>query len=135
MWLPNCCSYQNSDDKFRHTVKIYYKQLLTKTESSVQKNSYNRTQILTKRCYIKDRSPTAQDTAINNGIRDLENTKELIFKYFDITNFSFNELDIGGSRYKILGSSKPLSVTMDSKKYNATTNRPFISLLVGLSKL
>ena len=135
MWLPTCCNSQNADDKFRSTVKIYYKKLLTKTESSTQKNSYTRTQILMKRCYIKDRSTAAQDTAINSGIRDLENVKELIFKYFDITGYAFNELDWAGSRYQVIGSSKQHSVTMDSKKYNSTDSQPFISLLVGLKKL
>lgn len=135
MWLPKCCSYNNYDDKFRHTVKIYYKSLNTRTENNTQKNSYSRTQILSKRCYIKERSVIAQDTAINNGIRNLENTKELIFKYFDITNYTFNEIDINGSRYQVIGSSYLYSITLDSKKYQTTNQRPFVSILVGLKKL
>ena len=136
MWIAKCCTDQpNLNKKFRSTVKLYYKGLLTKVESEIQKNSYSNTQILIKRCHIKDRSLAAQDTAVNNNIRDLENTKELIFQYFDITSLQFNEVEWSGGRYKVLGTSKQSRVTMDGTAYTATDNAPFVSILIALKKL
>ena len=136
MWKPTCCgNLPDLNSKFRSTVKLHYKALLTKVENDIQKNTYNSAQILIKRCHIKDRSLIAQDTAVNNGIRDLENTKELIFKYFNIKALQFNEIEWAGAKYKVIASSIQSRVTMDGKAYIASDNAPFVSLLVSLKKL
>lgn len=135
MWLPSCCHSDDSSSKMRNTVKIYHKKLITTNQSGTQKNKYSGELILTKRCYIKDRSLTTQDTAITNGIKNANDVKEFIFKYFDITNFEFNEIVWSGSRFKVLNSNKISSATFDGKKYNASDARPFISILAGVIKL
>lgn len=136
MWIPKCCDSSSAiDSKLRYTVKLYYQQLKTSTTSGVQSNSYSGSLVLTKRCHIKDRSFLAQDSAINSGVQNAENSKELIFKYFPVTNYAFNEVDWGTSKYKVLSTSKLSSVTIDGTRYTATSSRPFISILVGLKKL
>jgi hypothetical protein len=137
MWIPKCCD-QNTDllnSKFRHTVTFNLKSLSSSNSNDIQKNKYLESQVIVKRCYIKDRSLDAQDTAINNGVRDSTDNKEFIFKYFDITSFSFNSIEWSGSKYQVIGSSKQSSVLLDGKRFVATDSLPFISGLVGLKKL
>lgn len=136
MWIPNCCNANdNSSSKMKHTVKLYYRKLSTAITSGVQNNEYNQTLVLTKRCYIKDRSIASQDSAIVNGIKNTDTSKEFIFKYFDISDYQFNELLWAGVRLKVLGMTKLSSVNMDGKKYNATDAQPFISILAGVKQL
>lgn len=135
MWIPSCCHLDDSASKMRNTIKLYHKKLITTNQAGTQKNVYSGELILTKRCHIKDRSLTAQDTAINNGIRNAETAKEFIFKYFDVTNYEFNEILWSGVRFKVLSTNKMSSVTLDGKKYIASDNRPFISILAGVKEL
>jgi hypothetical protein len=119
----------------RNTVKIYHKKLITTNQSGTQKNKYSGELILIKRCYIKDRSLTTQDTAVTNGIKNANDVKEFIFKYFDITSIEFNEIVWSGVRFKVLNSNKMSNVTLDGKKYIASDSRPFISILAGVKEL
>jgi|688.fasta_scaffold812933_1 hypothetical protein len=135
MWLPSCCHSDDSSSKMRNTVKIYHKKLITTNQSGTQKNKYSGELILIKRCYIKDRSLTTQDTAVTNGIKNANDVKEFIFKYFDITSIEFNEIVWSGVRFKVLNSNKMSNVTLDGKKYIASDSRPFISILAGVKEL
>lgn len=135
MWLPSCCHSDDSSSKMRNTVKIYHKKLITTNQSGTQKNKYSGELILIKRCYIKDRSLTTQDTAVTNGIKNANDVKEFIFKYFDITSIEFNEIVWAGVRFKVLNSNKMSNVTLDGKKYIASDSRPFISILAGVKEL
>lgn len=135
MWLPSCCHSDDSSSKMRNTVKIYHRKLFTTNQSGTQKNKYSGELILIKRCYIKDRSLTTQDTAVTNGIKNANDVKEFIFKYFDITSIEFNEIVWSGVRFKVLNSNKMSNVTLDGKKYIASDSRPFISILAGVKEL
>ena len=139
MWIPKCCAPEVIEVdiivKMRNVVTLFYQKLHSKIENSVQKNQYNENFILTKKCHVKDRTIIAQDTAINDGIRNAEASKELIFQYFDVTNYLFNEVEWSGARFKVLSTTKLASVTLDGKRYVATDNQPFISILIGLKKL
>ena len=137
MWIPECCSTNGEDVsvKMRNEVKLYYQELLTNTNNGVQNNKYSQNFVISKRCHIKDRSLIAQDTAINNGVHAPDSSKELIFEHFNVTNLKFNEVEWAGSRFKVL-STMPLSAaTLDGKKFTATDNQPFISILIGLKKM
>lgn len=136
MWIPACCnSSQDPSQKMRNTVKLYFKKLSTAINSGIQNNEYNGTLVLIKRCYIKDRSVTSQDTAINNGIQNTETAKEFIFKYFNVTNYQFNEILWGNVRLKVLSVTKLSSVNLDSKKYTASDSQPFISIIAGVKQI
>lgn len=135
MWLPSCCHSDDSSSKMRNTVKIYHRKLITTNQSATQKNKYSKDLVVIKRCYIKDRSLTTQDTAVSNGIKNANDVKEFIFKYFDITSIEFNEIVWSGVRFKVLNSNKISSITLDGKKYIASDARPFISILAGVKEL
>lgn len=135
MWIPSCCHLDDSSSKMRNTISLYHKKLITTNQSRTQKNIYSGELVLIKRCYIKDRSLTTQDTAVANGIRNTDTVKEFIFKYFDISGLEFNEILWSGVRFKVLSSNKMASVTMDGKKYNASDARPYISILGGVKEL
>ena len=137
VWIPKCCESidNNVDSLMRNQISLYYKKIEGKTQQGQQSNIYTPTLVLTKRCHIKDRSSTAQDTAINNGIRDAENSKEFIFKYFNVTNYKFNEIEWSGSRFQVLSTNKLSSATLDGKRYIAANSTPFISIRAGLKKL
>lgn len=139
MWIPTCCSSEEDANKvvvkMRNQVNLHFKKLDTNIDNGIQKNSYNNNFVISKRCHIKDRSLSAQDSAINDGIRNLDNSKELIFENFNITNLIFNEVEWNNSRFKVLSSSKLATVRMDGKLFIASDNRPFISILIGLKKL
>ena len=141
MWIPKCCSSSSSTSnpdlasKLRNEVKIFYQALISKTESGVQKNSYNPQLILTKKCSIKDRSAVAQDTAAIRGSQNPETTKELIFEYFNVTGYNFNEVHWSDSVFKVLSVSKLASVTLDGTRFIADDPTPFISIIVGMKTL
>lgn len=138
VWIPKCCDTQTDEinKAMRSTVKLYYKALKTTNSSGTQKNTYNPSLVITKRCHVRDRSQIAQDTAINSGKTNPENSKEFIFKYFDVTNYEFNELEWSGSRFQVLNTGKNHTF-VDSKRrrYNSTDQQPFIVILAGLTKL
>ncbi|MFT6842662.1 MAG: hypothetical protein ACJASR_001431 [Psychroserpens sp.] len=137
MWIPKCCTTNPIDPstKMRNHVKLYYQELLTNISGGNQQNRYSENFIISKRCHIKDRSLIAQDTAINNGIHSPNSSKELIFEYFDVTNLKFNEVGWSGSKFKVLSVISLAAATLDSKKFIATDNRPFVSILIGLKKM
>lgn len=137
VWIPKCCesSNNNVDTLMRNQVSLFFKKIETKTQQGQQGNIYTPNLVLTKRCHIKDRSAAAQDTAINNGIRDAESSKEFIFKNFNVTTYKFNEIDWSGSRFQVLSTNKLSSVTLDGKRYTASDAKPFISIIAGLKKL
>ena len=137
MWIPPCCTEENKDVtvKMRNEVKLYCQKLLTSTTAGVQNNKYSGNFIISKKCHIKDRSLIAQDTAINNGAHAAESSKELIFENFNVTSFKFNEVEWGGSRFKVLSVAPLAAATMDSKKFFASDSQPFISILIGLKKM
>lgn len=137
VWIPKCCesSNNNVDTLMRNQVSLFFKKIETKTQQGQQGNIYTPNLVLTKRCNIKDRSAAAQDTAINNGIRDADSSKEFVFKYFNVVNYKFNEIEWSGSRFQVLSTNKLSSVTLDGKRYVATDQKPFISIIAGLKKL
>lgn len=134
-WLPNCCISDEIATKMKNTVKLYYNKLVTVNQQGKQVNTYSGNLVLTKRCYIKDRSITAQDTAVNNGIQNAETAKELIFKNFNVTGYKFNEIYWSGVKFKVLSVNKMSRVTIEGKTYEATDARPFISILVGIKEI
>lgn len=135
MWLPTCCNSDDSSSKMRNTIKLYHKKLITTNQSGTQKNVYSGQMVLTKRCHIKDKSLTTQDTAVTNGIKNANDVKEFIFKYFDITKLQFNEILWSGVKFKVLNTNKMAKVTMDGKSYEASDSRPYISILAGVKEL
>lgn len=119
----------------KNQIKIHCKQLSTNTQSGTQKNTYTPHLVLTKRCFIKDRSLAAQDSAINNGIKEPDSAKEFILKYFDVTDYQFNQIEWNGIKFKVLNAIPVASATIGRKKYFATDQQPFISILAGVQKL
>ena len=137
MWKAKCCNKSSSDPQFlmRHNIELVLQELQTATIGGVQKNTYVPSPIRKKLSYIKDRSLTAQDTAITNGIKDTSLVKEFILKYFDTTGLQFNEIIWSNTRFKVLTPpTKQSTVRMDGKLYIGTDAKPFISILAGIIK-
>ena len=138
MWIPKCCSTKaiiDPTNSMRNNVGLYLQQLKSSTVDGIQKNTYSPNFIINKKCHINDKSLTAQDTAITNGIRDTSLVKEFIFTYFDTTGLQFNEIIWSGTRFKILTPpTKQSAVRMDGKLYIASDTAPFISILAGIVK-
>lgn len=137
-WIPKCCNpdIEGADAKMRNQVSLYYNKLNVNIENGVQKNKYSATLVMPKRCYIKDRSIAAQDTAIATGIQNPESSKEFIFINFNVTDLKFNEIKWRNTIFTVLGSPVKLAtVIMDKKRFVATDKRPFISIIAGMKKL
>lgn len=138
MWKAKCCNTSSTiDTKLNRPVDLYIKELITYTDSSgEQKNKYSTgTLVLRKMCAIKDRSLPSQETSVINGKVDPSSSKELIFKYFDISNLKINEIRWEGCIMNLLGITKISSVTFEGRRYNAPNGSPFISMIVAINKL
>lgn len=138
MWKPSCCTpTTNIDLKLNRAVDLYIKELRSYTTASgEQKSTYSAgTLVVRKMCYIKDRSVAAQDTSITNGKIDPSTSKELIFANFNIEDLKINEIRWEGMTMIIIGFTKLSTVTIENKRYTAPNGAPFVSIVVGVSKL
>jgi len=135
MWKAKCCQNDNPLSLMKNSVELFYKERKSFIQDGRQLTTYAPASSFKKLCHIKDRSQVAQDTAITNGIKNLDNSKELIFSYFDVKNFEFNEVKWSNTRFKVLGVNKISSITMNGKRFNALDELPFISILIGLAEL
>lgn len=141
MWKPKCCLSDSKtppiDTKLNRPVDLVFRAKKTYTNSAgEQKTSYNGGEVVIRKlCFIKDRSIASQDTSITSGNIDPSTSKEMIFKNFNITISEFNEIRWEGMKLKLLGVTKLSSVVLDGDRYNAPNGSPFISIIVGTSKL
>lgn len=134
MIIGECCEPGAGQiyHKMRNQVSLNVERLSTNTNSGIQKNNYEKKLVLTKRCYIKDRSQAAQETAVNNGVQNLDTVKELIFQYFPATDYKFNEIVWAGATFKVFSVTPIASITIERIRFVATNQQPFISIIVGL---
>jgi hypothetical protein len=141
VWLGGkCCSNAiNSNNNINglmgYDVEFYVKKINTSISNQIQKNTISSNLVLQKKCYIKDRSTASYEENIIAGIKDGNNSKELILSYFDINNIDFNKAICLGSTYDVLGVSKLSQVRLDGVLYKANQFTPFISVIIGLKKI
>ena len=135
VWLPKCCVMKTTTIKdinsvLNQDVDLYTSVQETKQINGIQNTTYNKTLIISKKCYIKDRSISAQESAISQNKVNPTDTKELIFDHFDIRNINITKITWKGSEFVVLGKNYLSSIKIDGLKYSYV-----VSILVGLTKL